>query len=314
MEILVMGTLYVIGNGFDMHHGLPTSLAGVRDYAKDSAFGRLYENGVFMMLAHQKLEVHWNNLEENLANLDVDELMEQKREYYDDDPHENQFLYEVEVAIDAITLGLVQELCSYLIKAEKQDVEADKQLRLDTNARFLSFNYTNTLERIYAIPSENICYIHGNLNNQAGVVIGHAMKDSDYKPEPKVDMSTWPEEVIEAYTDAYSQDYESALESAHSYFKKSFKDSGDCLTLASDFFYPLRDIDNVIILGHSLAEIDYVYFEYINQLVGMECQWWGTYYPSDEKESIYESLEMIVGDKNRVNVFEMSQLQIQTKV
>lgn len=121
-----MGTLYVVGNGFDLHHELPTSLAGFRNYAKNSVLSRLYENGVFMMLATQNLEMHWNNLEENLANLDVDELIEQKSEYYDDDPHENQFLYEVETAIDAMTSGLTQELSNYLIKAENDVVAADR--------------------------------------------------------------------------------------------------------------------------------------------------------------------------------------------
>lgn len=66
-------------------------------------------------------------------------------------------------------------------------------------------------------------------------------------------------------------------------------------------------------LRHSLAEIDLVYFECINQLVGNKCRWWATYYPSSEKESIYDRLEMIVGDKARVNVLEMSQFQRQTK-
>jgi hypothetical protein len=305
-----MGTLYVVGNGFDLHHRLPTSLAGFRNYTKYSAFGRLYENGVFMMSATQDLEEHWKNLEENLANLDVDELIEQKIEYYDDDPHENQFLYEVETAIDEMTSGLTQELSNYLIKAENEGVSADRQLRLDANARFINFNYTDTLERIYAIPSENICYIHGKLNSQADIVVGHAMKDSGYEPKPIVDMSTWSEEAQEAYEESHSPDYESALENAHSYFKRSYKDSDACLAYASDFFKSLCDIDSVIILGHSLSKIDFVYFEYINQLVGNKCRWWATYYPDYEKERIYDCLEMIVGDKARVNVLEMLQLKL----
>lgn len=83
-----MSTLYIIGNGFDRHHGLPSSFKGFRDYSKHSDFHRLYENGVFMMLAGQDLDDHSNKLEQNLANFDVDELIEQAKEYYDDDPHE----------------------------------------------------------------------------------------------------------------------------------------------------------------------------------------------------------------------------------
>ena len=304
-----MGTLYIIGNGFDLHHGLTTSLKGFRDYSKSSVFGHLYENGVFMMQADQDPIQHWNNLEENLANLDIDELIEQKSEYYDDDPHKNEFLYEVEKAIDAITSGLVQELSNYLIKAERESIVADSLLELDTNAYFINFNYTNTLERVYGVKNENICYIHGKLNSQSEIVIGHAMKDSGYIPEPKIDISTWPEEAKEAYINAYSPDYESALEHAHSYFKRSYKDTDSCLAYASNFLESLCGIDKVIILGHSLAEIDQVYFEDINRKVGKDCLWWASCYSMSEKRGIFERLEMIVGEKNRICVFELSQLK-----
>jgi hypothetical protein len=53
-----MSTLYVIGNGFDLHHELPTSLVGFREFSKYSAFHRLYENGVFMMFADQSSDDH----------------------------------------------------------------------------------------------------------------------------------------------------------------------------------------------------------------------------------------------------------------
>ncbi|CAK2108425.1 hypothetical protein VCRA2122O12_700001 [Vibrio crassostreae] len=29
-----MNKLYIIGNGFDLHHGLPTSLTGFRNYSE----------------------------------------------------------------------------------------------------------------------------------------------------------------------------------------------------------------------------------------------------------------------------------------
>lgn len=80
------------------------------------------------------------------------------------------------------------------------------------------------------------------------------MKNSGYESKPIPDMSTWSEEEKEAYADSYSPDYESALENAHSYFKRSYKDSDACLEYASNFLKSLCDIDSVVILGYSVNE------------------------------------------------------------
>lgn len=309
-----MNTLYIIGNGFDLHHGLPTSFQGFREYSKFSNFHRLYENGVFMMLADQSLAEHWNKLEQNLANFDVNDLIEQAKEYYDEDPHENQFLYEVKTAIDSITTGLVTELHNYLSKAEAQPATPNTFLALDTSARFINFNYTNTLERIYNIPSHNICYIHGKLHSSSSIVIGHGMVDPAYEPKPSIDFSKLSEDEFQAYVDEYSQDYEDAVSEAYEYFKISYKDTEACLEAASGFLQELAVIDNVIILGHSMAEIDQIYFYYINQIVRPTCRWWASYYLSSEKTTMLECLEEIVGDYNRINVFELCQLLVSNEL
>ncbi|MDH5935631.1 bacteriophage abortive infection AbiH family protein [Vibrio splendidus] len=304
-----MNKLYIIGNGFDLHHGLPTSLTGFRNYSEYSDFYRLYENGVFMMSANQTLDEHWQHLETNLANFDVDELIEYASQYYDDDPHENQFVYEIENAIGAITTGLKEDLNKYLSLAENHTVEQAKILQLDTSARFLCFNYTNTLERIYNIPSDRICYIHGKLNSsEAPIVVGHGMEASEYKVQPPIDISTLSEQEIEAFSDSYSPDYEYAVSEAHGYFKRSYKDTDSCIQASSLFLQSLVDIDRVMILGHSIAEIDEPYFGYINKIVGSNCQWWASYHSSSQRDVIHNRLEGVVDDENRMKLFEMSLL------
>ncbi|QYJ93117.1 bacteriophage abortive infection AbiH family protein [Shewanella spartinae] len=304
-----MSKLYIIGNGFDLHHDLPTSLVGFRSHYKYSAFSRLYENGVFMMSSNQSLDEHWKHLEENLANFDVDEVIEQASEYYDDDPHENQFIYEVENIIDALTKGLTADLNEYLSLAEIHAVMQDKILNLDTSARFLCFNYTNTLERIYNISPDRICYIHGKLNSTENpIVIGHGMEGSEYTPPPEIDISALSEEQVEVYSESYSPDYDYAISEAHGYFKRSYKDTAACIKASSQFFQSLSDIESVIILGHSLSEIDQCYFDCVNKIARPNSQWWATYYSNSEKNEILERLEEIVEDHNRINLIEMSQL------
>lgn len=304
-----MNKLYIIGNGFDLHHGLPTSLSGFRNYSKYSAFHTLYENGVFMMNADQTLNEHWEHLEANLANFDMDELIERMNQYYDDDPHENQFVYEVENAIYKLTKGLSEDLNEYLSLAENYPVEQDKILNLDSSARFLCFNYTNTLERIYNISPEHICYIHGKLNTpEMPIVMGHGMKTYECKPQPGIDVSTLSEEEMDAFFDSYSADYECAIHEAYEYFRRSYKDTDACIKASRAFLQSLSDTDKIVILGHSLGEIDKSYFDYINEIVGPNCQWWASYYQSSQKDVIYQRLDEIVEDEKRMNLLEVSQL------
>jgi len=301
--------LYIIGNGFDLHHGLPTSLTGFSNYSKDSEFHRLYENGVFMMSANQTLDEHWQQLETNLANFDVDELIEYASQYYDDDPHENQFVYEVESAIGALTTGLREDLNKYLSLAENYIVEQGKELQLDTSARFLCFNYTNTLERIYNISPDRICYIHGKLNSsETPIVVGHGMEALEYKVQPPIDISTLSEEEIEAFSDSHSPDYEYAVSEAHGYFKRSYKDTAACIQASNMFLQSFADIDIVIILGHSIAEIDEPYFDYVNKIVKPNCQWWASYYSNSQRDVIHNRLAEVVDDENRIKLLEMSLL------
>ncbi|MCA2015892.1 bacteriophage abortive infection AbiH family protein [Vibrio tritonius] len=304
-----MNKLYIIGNGFDLYHGLPTSLTGFRSYSKSSDFSRLYENGVFMMSANQGLDEHWQHLENNLANFDIDEFIEYAKQFYDDDPHENQFAYEVDRALDILTVGLKVDLNRYLSLAENQTVKCDKLLQLDPDALFICFNYTNTLERVYNISPDRICYIHGKLNDlDDPIVVGHGMSSSEYMAPPSIDISTLSEEEFELFSDAYSPDIEYAVYEAYNYFKRSYKDTYTCIQDAEMFLKSLCTIDRVIVLGHSMSEIDKPYFDHINKLVRSDCQWLVSYHLNYERDDIYNRLEEIVDDENRMELFKMSTL------
>ncbi|CAK2061026.1 hypothetical protein VCRA2122O12_410004 [Vibrio crassostreae] len=77
---------------------------------------------------------------------------------------------------------------------------------------------------------------------------------------------------------------------------------------SSLFLQSLVDIDRVMILGHSIAEIDEPYFGYINKIVGPNCQWWASYHSSSQRGVIHNRLEGVVDDENRMKLFEMSLL------
>lgn len=50
----------------------------------------------------------------------------------------------------------------------------------DENNFFITFNYTKTLEEIYGINENYICHIHGYIDEDSNILVGHGEKYKDY--------------------------------------------------------------------------------------------------------------------------------------
>ena len=73
--------LYIIGNGFDIAHGLPTQYWDFRTYLEHVAYDFLqaFEEHYYIypnMSDDAKKKLLWNELETNLANIDEDIIIE----------------------------------------------------------------------------------------------------------------------------------------------------------------------------------------------------------------------------------------------
>lgn len=77
-----MSKLYVIGNGFDLHHGLATSYRDFKNHLQVHHREVLDNLNRYYSLENGK--DLWSKFEENLANLEKDTLMDFLTEYYDD--------------------------------------------------------------------------------------------------------------------------------------------------------------------------------------------------------------------------------------
>ena len=73
--------LFIIGNGFDIGHGLPTHYWDFRTYLenRDPSFLTAFEEHYDIypnMSNNEKADLLWNELETNLANIDEDEIID----------------------------------------------------------------------------------------------------------------------------------------------------------------------------------------------------------------------------------------------
>ena len=174
--------LYIIGNGFDLHHNLKTHYTDFRQYMMENGEAEFViqlesffqseevdEKGRYSFLL-------WSNLEKAIGNYDIDSLYHEltddiKIDYdhmmcsaaqIEDSP--NDFLAPL---LDSLPDKIERWINSINFCGVKAD------LLLPQAAMFLSFNYTLVLEKIYHIPEENILHIHGVVGNKQKLIVGH---------------------------------------------------------------------------------------------------------------------------------------------
>lgn len=201
--------LFIIGNGFDKALKLPTDYRDnlrpiLKDMDKDKfeCINKLYFSGY---------EDLWSEFENNIGNIkdykiiydNLENITNQIQTFNNE--YSNPFVgaygiesesygasdIEVDNAINSVNLNKpnaddfdidFQNLKEFVDKGMDKMIEvADKELNdeyeypiiknLNSNSMFLTFNYTDTLEKACHISSERILHIHGTLDDELIVVM-----------------------------------------------------------------------------------------------------------------------------------------------
>lgn len=182
--------VYIIGNGFDCHHGLPTSYCDFKKYL-DCLNSELVKeiDEVLIEKGFNSVEIKkWSKLEEYLEefpNLDYDQILldafdsaetDMDRASYWSDPEFNA--NQLSEPKNDILLGVKKYFKGWIDSIPIEKNCKDNHLKVSKKSKYLSFNYTKTLEIVYDIPQENILHIH-SLNDD--YVIGYnAQKEIPY--------------------------------------------------------------------------------------------------------------------------------------
>ncbi len=261
-------TLYVIGNGFDLWHGIPSSLAQFKQYVQ--ATDRDVYREIEEYLPTQE---DWSDLELALANMDVDALIDNLGHFmgsygaedWSDSEH-HDFQYEVQNVVERLSNGLRLRFAEWIRKLPiPSPATARKRLAaLDTDAVFFSFNYTSTLGTLYSVCPERILFIHGYADlADDELVLGHA-----WHPQRRKSLNDRPD------IDEIDTRLMEANDIIDGYFSATFKRSAELIAEHRGFFDALTDIEQVIVLGHSLSAVDAAYFKaLLEQRSVADAQW-----------------------------------------
>ncbi|MBB5149099.1 AbiH family protein [Ureibacillus thermosphaericus] len=259
--------LYIIGNGFDLMHGVPSSYYHFRD-----SLGRRNELRKTLEMYIQKEDL-WADFEESLAYFDDEALLVtlndwmdifDVKEQHDDDFSAADFFMASEAAMSP-TYTIMDELPKnfrkWIVTLKPTISNTPLKQIINTEARYINFNYTEFLETIYKVPKGNILYIHGDRRDtNKELILGHSdMANHELDLNP----SDFKSDRLRMKNQTTYDLHATAGYQLGNYYSSTAKKSSDVIKANKATFLAFADIDTVVVIGHSLSVVDYPYFKEI---------------------------------------------------
>lgn len=141
------GNIVIVGNGFDVHHGLPSSYANFKIWlsTNDKELHDFLER--YIDVAGD----WWNDFERSLSEIDVPKLIGEtpleKRPIASRLPP--SFSHPASWRLDSVRKAISLKFTVWVKTLDS--VEIKKRIELPEARLYISFNYTDTLERVYGI-------------------------------------------------------------------------------------------------------------------------------------------------------------------
>lgn len=237
--------LYIIGNGFDLWHGLPTGYNRFYAFAKEM-FDEL-ENFYSFEVTHVG---PWCDFENSLGYFDWQYFYE--AHYHIDVASESFRSSEVFGLEDALA-----EQADHYVEAIRESFRewlegidisvAEPKLVFPQDANFITFNYTSTLQSIYGISNERVFHIHGRADKFDKLIFGHG-ETLDEEPE------------LDENGDSNRTMFSDAEGAAKYPFYALQKPVSEALEKNRKLFNSLGLVTEIVVVGHSLNKIDLPYF------------------------------------------------------
>ena len=247
--------LYIIGNGFDRHHDLPTGYDDYKQWLEANDVHLLRDFERFDYFSDNLEDDRWTCLEEILGvvwdSLCEDLWRQNAPNMSDDSPAWDDFWIEAEERL-AFFDGFARLRFGEWVRSIDVS-KVTKKVELRDAAAYLSFNYTNTLERLYHIPASSILHIHGSVMDSCQRLQFGSPKNS-------------PDHIIDSLSEEYSHEdwYGASISLGIQSIAKSccaaWKDLRGNYPKLTSFLSGLAEVSSVCIMGHSYSGVDIPYY------------------------------------------------------
>jgi len=319
-------TLYIIGNGFDLHHRLDTWYSSFGLFLRDH-HSNIYEYFIkyfgFPDLDEDDEESLkdplWSQFEANLATFNIDEVLDEHSEFvanpasddFRDGDWDTIAVYVSQIR-DDLTIKMLALFKEFILNVAYPEKDQLNLLNIDKNAVFFNFNYSKSLEHYYQIPPVQILYIHNRAESNDKLILGHGMDPKEFARKPANPPEGLSDEEFEEWRQGQADGFNLSLERGRDelieYFTKSFKATAQLIQKNEPFFDSLKSIKKIYILGHSLADVDKEYFEKILKSVNNQAVWIVSYYNGKEKKVRRNRLKKIGIKGRKILLIQMNAL------
>lgn len=253
-----MGTLYIIGNGFDLNFNLNTRTEHFSRYLKKQSVYNEVGNALEILDCYG---VDWHEYEQSLNDIDLDEIEyrnEIQSDYLSDRESDrdggilNMQMY-VDSLSNAINSALEQMVINANNDARKLSMMSHKRKLFQSGDAILTFNYTSTIEYLFYLPYDvPIFHIHGCYEHGTRLIFGYKSNKSSYG-------DAWAS-IDEEYWNYYVAQQRESVYGFYDRWRKSLQ-----IDNLKVFLSKCYGIDRVIVLGHSMSAVDAEYMELVER-------------------------------------------------
>lgn len=262
-------TIFIIGNGFDRWQGLNTSYADFHAYYlrhRDEILKNLHiPKHDFTCTPHDGSEPwseswtdvelifsdpfspyeldadFWNTFEASLGQIDAQQI----NYYFGKEPDD---LAELDECVQNAKKILTDAFCGWIASIGME--QTDPAYRFGDNCIFVTFNYTDTLQKHLGVKPEQVFHIHGRATDKKSIIFGHNLHPQ--KPNAQLlhmggrFRGLYHIEKLLYETDKHCQDNIQSLI--------------QFLTLCGVMCDEVKDI---YVLGQSMGPVDLEYFDFL---------------------------------------------------
>lgn len=327
--------LWIVGNGLDKSHGYKTGYLDFKEWMEQQLKGttlfdvvpnlpslvignhgeEVIDEGdavkvlMWLLSNNKQLDDEWNNFEESLYYLDLESVLEENSWFVDDNSRDRegdinpfkQGAYYTEIA-ESIRSSAQYMHIVFKQWIESVDIKRNRMIpvlqKSADDSLFLSFNYTETLEKIYGILPKNVCHIHGlrkqnhySLNNDYNnLIIGHGNLNKKNYDHINIEAAEVLEDIIEKLRKPTEAIIDNNL-----YFWQQIQNS---------------NIDKVYSYGFSYGDVDLAYIRHIVRLLSDKHITWYLHNYNDKDNINYEIKLRDCGFKDSIERFSDDMIKI----
>lgn len=322
--------LYIIGNGFDLHHKYRSGLVDYGRWLMENHSDIYYSfEEWFDIPEYDETEAQykewknwWSYFEQRLGEIAIRQYIEDAsyRAFHEAAEAEERRAYNV-YAGERIADNELSNLISNIKGTFSEWIQTlnpgEKWFRLplDPEALFLSFNYTQTLETIYNIPNDRILHIHGSIISE-DYILGHGLSYQEIESRCENDEecpNDIPVEHMEEWYTSHSDDFmtDQVKEIAIQRMFDLRKDVEGIITANRYFFDKLNDVRVIHIYGFSFSPIDMPYIYKIISKVDMSnVKWEINYFTEYDKANVESFIQCAKIPASNVSLIKLTDIHL----